>query len=145
VNTPTITPDGSSATITWTTPNMNPGSAYHAQFLVGDIGSLPGEMSQVTYAPPSSLSSSQSSLLSSMTVTVSEMVPGSGHWTQLPGGGSASGRHTFTTAPAISGLKPRGTQIGFMVTYTLSKSATNTSENATVTPTLNFVGTTMPS
>ncbi len=163
-NNSTITPQGTNATATWTIPNMAPGDFYYADYTLTDVGTLQGKVSQVTYTPHWS-SSSQHSLLSSMTVTVQERIP-SGKWVNLPRAGSnnatssqvgqgnlpATSGYTFTTAVTggnVPFLQPKGTSSDeqsaeFRVVYTLLDSAGNTVEGVTVAPSLSFIGTSLP-
>jgi hypothetical protein len=138
------TPGASNATVTWSTPQMDPGDPYSVQFNVGDVGTIKGEVSNVTYTPPATPGTRQNALLSSMSVTVQEYT--NGGWQTLGGGGTANVPHTFATyGSGSSDLTPGGASIPFRVIYTISNAtSTNLAENVTVAPTLSFVGTSIP-
>jgi hypothetical protein len=169
-NNQVTTTDGSNASLTWTAPNMAPGDEYWADIYLQDTGTLQGKVSEVTYTPPKG---TPSALLQDMTVTVQELT-GSNTWTNLPrvggnnidgsqvgaGNYAATGNYTFSTAVNngnVPFLQPLDVTNGqatlspgdeqsaeFRVIYTLSDSATNAAEGQTVSPTLNFVGTSLP-
>ncbi len=168
-NNSTIETLGANAKATWTIPNMAPGDTYYADYTLKDVGTLQGKVSTVTYTIPSSLTTTQLQLLSDMTVTVQELTgsTSSGNtWTNLPrvngtnvnssqvGAGNypANGNYTFSTSvlnSAVPFLQPVGTSTDeqsaeFRVVYTLLDSAGNSVEHVTVTPSLSFIGTSLP-
>jgi len=185
----TISTDGLDASLKWTAPNMAPGDEYWADIYLQDVGTLQGKVSEVTYTPPSTGTSSastgtssastgtssastgtSSALLKDMTVTVQEQFQGT--WYTLPRlsndfGGNGSGNlpanksYTFGTAVKhgnVPFLQPLDVTTNgkatlspgyeqnaeFRVIYTLLDSAPNNVEGQTVSPTLNFVGTSLP-
>jgi len=170
-NNQVTTTDGSNASLTWTAPNMAPGDEYWADIYLQDAGTLQGKVSEVTYTPPKG---TPSALLQDMTVTVQELTGsnnGQKTWTNLPrvggnnidssqvgaGNYAATGNYTFSTNGNVPFLQPLDVTNGiatlspgdeqsaeFRVIYTLSDSATNAAEGQTVSPTLNFVGTSLP-
>lgn len=165
-NSTSITPEGTNASATWTVPNMAPGDMYYADVILTDVGTLQGEVSAVTYTPPSESSGSPAAnLLSDMTVTVQEKTP-QGAWDTLPlqaidyggnGTGNLPAGKSYVFGTAVSGgnvpfLQPAKANpdyeasAEFRVIYTLLGSAGNGVSGVTITggPTISFEGTSLP-
>jgi hypothetical protein len=173
-NNQVTTTDGSNASLTWTAPNMAPGDEYFADIYLQDAGTLQGKVSEVTYTPPKGTPSALLQDMTVTVQELTGSNNGQKTWTNLPrvggknidgtqvgaGNYAATGNYTFSTAvndknvpflqplDVVNGqptLSPGDEQSAeFRVIYTLSDSATNPAETQTVSPTLNFVGTSLP-